>query len=117
MPSREPFQQIAAELQDLEERMLYGEEAAKLDFALALTFARQERNLTQQQLADLVGESKTYIDKIERGEANPSLSKVGRIFAALWLKPISKPFPLLSYYQPEKALELEAAEPVAYGDC
>lgn len=92
--------EIAKELDDDEERMGYGEEAAKVSFAIALTFARQERGLTQQELADLLGVSKAYVVRLESGEANPSIAKAGRIFAALWLTPIDKPFPLLRGYGP-----------------
>lgn len=92
--------EIAKELEDEEERMGYGEVAAKSSFALALTFARQERGLTQQELADLLGVSKAYVVRLESGEANPSIAKAGRIFAALWLTPIDKPFPLLKGYGP-----------------
>ena len=81
-------------------RMEYGEAAAQMGFALALTFARQERGLSQQELADLLGISKTYVVRLESGEANPSIAKAGRIFAALWLTPIDKPFPLLKGYGP-----------------
>ena len=92
--------EIAKELEDDEERMEYGEVAAKSSFALALTFARQERGLSQQELADLLGVSKAYVVRLESGEANPSVAKAGRIFAALWLTPIDKPFPLLKGYGP-----------------
>ena len=91
---------IAEEIEDDEERMGYGEEAAKVRFALALTFARQERGLSQQEMADLLGVSKAYVIRLESGEANPSIAKAGRIFAALWLTPIDKPFPLLKGYGP-----------------
>ena len=90
----------AKELEDDEERMEYGEVAAKSSFALALTFARQERGLSQQELADLLGVSKAYVVRLESGDANPSIAKAGRIFAALWLTPIDKPFPLLKGYGP-----------------
>ena len=92
--------EIAKELEDDEERMEYGEVAAKSSFGLALTFARQERGLSQQELADLLGVSKAYVVRLESGEANPSIAKAGRIFAALWLTPIDKPFPLLKGYGP-----------------
>ena len=101
--------EIAKELDDDEERMGYGEAAAKIGFALALTFARQERNMTQQELADLLGVSKAYVIRLESGEANPSIAKAGRIFAALWLTPIEKPFPLLKGYGPHEPPRQHAA--------
>ena len=103
---------IAEEIEDDEERMGYGEEAAKVRFALALTFARQERNLTQQQLADLLGVSKAYVIRLESGEANPTIAKAGRIFAALWLTPIDKPLPLLKGYGPYESPRVYATGPV-----
>ena len=91
---------LAEELEDNEERMVYGEAAAQNGFAIALTFARQERNMSQQELADLLGVSKAYVVRLESGDANPSIAKAGRIFAALWLTPIETPFPLLKGYGP-----------------
>ena len=97
---REAIEGIAERLEDDKYRMEYGEAAAQMCFAISLTFARQERGLTQQELADLLGVSKKYIVRLESGEANPSIAKAGRIFAALWLTPIDKPFPLLKGYGP-----------------
>ena len=103
---------IAEEIEDIEARMEYGEAAAQMGFALALTFARQERGLSQQELADLLGISKAYVVRLESGEANPSIAKAGRIFAALWLTPIDKPFPLLRGYGPyEPPREYAASKP------
>lgn len=92
--------EIAEEIEDLESRMEFGEAAAKNGFAIALTFARQERGLSQQELADLLGVTKAYVVRLESGDANPSIAKAGRIFAALWLTPIDEPFPLLRGYGP-----------------
>ena len=101
---------LAEELEDDEERMGYGEEAAKVSFAIALTFARQERGLSQEELADLLGVSKAYVVRLESGDANPSIAKAGRIFAALWLTPIDQPFPLLRGYGPYETPRDSAAE-------
>ena len=106
--SRDFIEQLAEELQEDEERMEYGEAAAKVGFAIALTFARQERNMTQQQLADLLGVSKAYVVRLESGEANPTVGKAGRIFAALWLTLIDQPFPLLKGHGP-----LESTNPTS----
>ncbi len=100
MPYRDFIAHLAEELEDDEERMGYGEASAQTGFAIALTFARQERGMTQQELADLLGVSKKYVVRLESGEANPTIAKAGRIFAALWLTPIDKPFPLLKGYGP-----------------
>ena len=92
--------EIAEEIEDLEARMEFGEGAARVSFAVALTFARQERGLSQEELAELLGVSKAYVVRLESGDANPSIAKAGRIFAALWLTPIDQPFPLLRGYGP-----------------
>ena len=97
---REAIEGIAERLEDDKYRMEYGEAAAQMGFAISLTFARQERGLSQQELADLLGVSKKYVVRLESGDANPSIAKAGRIFAALWLTPIDKPFPLLKGYGP-----------------
>ena len=92
--------EIAKEIEDVEARMEFGEGAARVGFALALTFARQEQGMTQEELANLLGVREAYVVRLESGEANPSIAKAGRIFAALWLTPIDKPFPLLRGYGP-----------------
>lgn len=44
---------------------------------------RKARNLTQQQLADMVGANQATISKIEQGNGNPTLDMINRIATAL----------------------------------
>jgi putative transcriptional regulator len=50
---------------------------------LNLRLARIEKNLSQQDLADLVGASRQTIGLIEKGNYNPTLSLCIRIARAL----------------------------------
>jgi putative transcriptional regulator len=48
-----------------------------------MKLARVEKNLTQQELADLVGVTRQTIGLIEKGDYNPTLSLCIRISKAL----------------------------------
>jgi transcriptional regulator with XRE-family HTH domain len=48
---------------------------------------REDLELSQEDLADLVGVHRTYMGSIERGERNISLLNIRRIASALKLKP------------------------------
>lgn len=50
----------------------------------AIKAARKERNMTQDQLAELMGVKKAQVSRIERG-ANPTLNTITRAFHALGL--------------------------------
>lgn len=52
------------------------EETILIKFGRRVRELRQERNFTQQQLADISGLHKNYIGMIERGERNPSLVNI-----------------------------------------
>ena len=47
--------------------------------------ARKKANLTQEELANLVGSNKSYISRIENGKTEPKVSTFYRIAAALGL--------------------------------
>lgn len=48
----------------------------------AIKAARKERNMTQDQLAELMGVKKAQVSRIERG-CNPTLNTITRAFKAL----------------------------------
>ena len=52
---------------------------------------RTERNLSQEQLAELTGFHRTYIGMVERGERNISLSNIG-VFAETFGLTVSQLF-------------------------
>jgi DNA-binding XRE family transcriptional regulator len=52
----------------------------------AIKKARQERNLTQEQLGDLVGVQKAQISKIENSVKNARLETILKVFSALGAK-------------------------------
>lgn len=49
---------------------------------------REERGISQEALADLVGVHRTYMGGIERGERNLSLKSVERLASALKVDPL-----------------------------
>ena len=61
------------------------------EFGKRIRQLRTERNLSQEQLAELTGIHRTYIVMIERGERNPSLSNVG-VFADAFKLSLSELF-------------------------
>ena len=84
-------------LEDIEYRKEFGSESAKLEIAAALVRARELVNMTQSALAELVGTSQAYIARLERGDANPTIGNIGRLFACMWLKPAIEPTPIKPY--------------------
>ena len=72
-------------LKDQEFAKLFGAAQAKSSFALTLAKARTKLGLTQKELATKVGVSQAYIAKLEGGEANPTLARIGSLLAILGL--------------------------------
>lgn len=63
------------------------EERASAFFASQiLKEARQEEGITQQELAEKVGSTKSYISKIENGAVEPSIGLYTRLMEALGLQ-------------------------------
>lgn len=54
-----------------------------LAFGQSVQKLRKERNLSQEQLADLAGVHRTYIGMIERAEKNITLCNIEKIADAL----------------------------------
>jgi len=89
-----PTDDLLERLEDPEYAKLYGEEDAKIDFAITLTQARRSLNLTQRSLADKLGISQPYVAKLEGGEANPTLGTIGRLLATINLRLVTGTAPL-----------------------
>ena len=73
-------------LKDPEFAKMFGVAQAKSSFALTLAKARATLGLTQKALANRVGVSQAYIAKLEGGEANPTLERIGSLLAMLGLR-------------------------------
>lgn len=58
-------------------------------FGLALKRARVAQGLSQEHLAALAGVERGFVGKIERGEANPSLTTLEKLAKAL-KRPLSE---------------------------
>lgn len=76
---------LKQELQDPESAKYFGAAQAKSSFAITLAKARKNLGLTQQELANKAGVSQAYIAKLEGGEANPTLERIGSLLATLGL--------------------------------
>jgi len=59
------------------------------EFGKRIRQLRIERNLSQEELAELTGFHRTYIGMVERGERNLSLSNIG-VFAKTFEMSVSE---------------------------
>ena len=102
---------IREHIRDPEMRAEFGAEGLRLRFALALLDARESTGMTQSELAAMCGVSQAYISKLESGEANPTIGKIGAIFAAMWMGPTVGFEPLLPESSKTIPSEAEARQP------
>ena len=88
-------QELEKELNDIEFKKMYGEAEAKSELALSIANARKILNITQGELSQCLGVSQPYIAKIEGGEANPTIGRIGSMLAIMDLRLEIKVAPLL----------------------
>lgn len=73
-------------LSDSEFAEEFGAELAKSEVAVALTRARLTCDITQVDLANKLGTNQSYIAKLERGDANPTIGMTGKVLASMGLR-------------------------------
>jgi transcriptional regulator with XRE-family HTH domain len=88
-------------LTDPEFAKYFGAAQAKSSFAITLAEARKQLNITQQQLAEKLGVSQSYVAKLEGGEANPTLERIGSLLAILNLSLVTTTTTLSPYPESE----------------
>ena len=81
----DPTVRLLEEMEDTGFRQDYAEEAATLEFGLAIALARKSLGMTQREAAQRCGVSQAYLSKLESGDANPTIGQVGSILGSWWL--------------------------------
>lgn len=87
-------------IEDPEFAKEFGSEVAKTAFAVTLTKTRKGKGLTQDDLARGLGVKQSYVAKLERGNANPTLGMVGKTLAVLGMRLETDAVPLASKESP-----------------
>ena len=98
-------------LRDTERRCGFGAEGVKTSLAFALMEARESAGMTRAELAEASGVSEAYISKLESGDANPAVGKVGEIFAAMWMKPTVGFAPLMAERETDVDMDAIQTQP------
>ena len=70
-------------LEDQETKKAYEELEPEYQLIYAMVESRREKNISQQELADVTGINRSDISKIENGNANPSLRTIKRVAKGL----------------------------------
>ena len=82
--------EVHKRLQDTNIRIAYGAEVIKLDLAEVLTEAYKQYDASLLHIRYLLAEwlevKESYITRLERGEANPNIETIGKIFGAMGLR-------------------------------
>ena len=71
------------QMDDPEFATVFEAEIERLNAAVAVSRAREEASLTQEQLAERSGVSRVTINRIERGKLNPSMKTLSRLARAM----------------------------------
>lgn len=71
------------QMDDPEFATVFEAEIERLSAAVAVSRAREEARLTQEQLAERSGVSRVTINRIERGKLNPSMKTLSRLARAM----------------------------------
>ena len=73
-------------LSNPETKKAYEELEPEYQLICAIIEARKEKNISQQELAEVTGINRSDISKIENGNANPSLRTIKRVAEGLGKK-------------------------------
>ena len=101
---------LKQKLRDPEFAKMFGAAQAKSSFALTLAKARVTLGLTQKELASKIGVSQAYIAKLEGGEANPTLERIGSLLAMFELSLTTDTTTLSPYYETPSVLTIWARD-------
>ena len=71
------------QMDDPEFATVFEAEIERLNAAVAVSRAREEARLTQEQLAERSGVSRVTINRIELGKLNPSMKTLSRLARAM----------------------------------
>ena len=74
---------LEEDLKDPEFRAAWDEADTEYQIQKALISAREERNMTQQQLAEATGINQRVISRIESGNSNPTVKTLLRLAKGL----------------------------------